>query len=235
MNRPKLLVSVRSATEAKSLVGSACDIVDVKEPSRGPLGMADRDVIAAIAEVLPKDQVLSVALGEVFDQREAFDVPKRVSFLKLGLSELSDSDWAGRWLDARSKAQSIFASWVAVAYADHSEAGSPSPRSVFEAGVESDCGVFLIDTFAKRPGESVFDVLSVSELQELRDEAVSAGIQFALAGQLRARHAEKILEVAPDIVGIRGAACRASNRQSEIDRVLVDKFAAAILGDRIST
>ncbi|MFK7818266.1 MAG: (5-formylfuran-3-yl)methyl phosphate synthase, partial [Planctomycetaceae bacterium] len=42
MSKPRLLVSVRNAREANALRGSACAIVDVKEPSRGALGMADR-------------------------------------------------------------------------------------------------------------------------------------------------------------------------------------------------
>jgi uncharacterized protein (UPF0264 family) len=47
--RPQLLVSVRNAAEAQAALAGGCDILDIKEPSRGSLGMADAPTIAAIA------------------------------------------------------------------------------------------------------------------------------------------------------------------------------------------
>src|SRR4051812_49007094 len=67
---PKLLVSVRNVSEAQAAVGGGCDLLDVKEPARGPLGMADRRVIAEVAQFAAGAQTdrpleCSVALGEV--------------------------------------------------------------------------------------------------------------------------------------------------------------------------
>ena len=40
-----LLVSVRSAEEAITAVKAGADLIDVKEPARGPLGMAEAEVV----------------------------------------------------------------------------------------------------------------------------------------------------------------------------------------------
>ena len=42
---PQLLVSVRSAGEAVDALAGGCQILDVKDPSRGSLGRADDSVV----------------------------------------------------------------------------------------------------------------------------------------------------------------------------------------------
>ena len=73
---PRLLVSVRNAAEAHCVLGSGADIVDVKEPANGALGMANTATISEIAQLVternrqggqPAMVEFSVALGEVAD------------------------------------------------------------------------------------------------------------------------------------------------------------------------
>ena len=45
----KLLVSVRDAAEARLAVEAGVDLIDVKEPSAGPLGAAAAETLAEIA------------------------------------------------------------------------------------------------------------------------------------------------------------------------------------------
>src|SRR5437763_1899892 len=65
---PGLQVSVRSAAEAESALAGGADLIDVKEPSRGPLGAADaaviRDVITAVAGRRPVSAALAGSLDE---------------------------------------------------------------------------------------------------------------------------------------------------------------------------
>ena len=69
-SRPSLLVSVRNLAEARAAIEGGCDRLDVKEPSRGPLGKADASVIAEIAAFArngiarDSDVSCSVALGD---------------------------------------------------------------------------------------------------------------------------------------------------------------------------
>lgn len=69
---PRLLVSVRSPEEAALAIRGGCDILDIKDPGRGSLGMAAPAVIRQITQVVGQ-QALSVAvtaaLGEVHEYR----------------------------------------------------------------------------------------------------------------------------------------------------------------------
>lgn len=97
---PRLLVSVRSADEALAALCGGVDIIDVKEPFRGPLGMADDEVIRSVAEQvfnehprikLPfgaddplegrRPRAFSIALGELTDW---FDLVERCPERPLG-------------------------------------------------------------------------------------------------------------------------------------------------------
>ena len=51
-NSPGLLVSVRSAAEAITALEAGADVIDVKEPSRGALGAADCETIAAVVRAV---------------------------------------------------------------------------------------------------------------------------------------------------------------------------------------
>jgi uncharacterized protein (UPF0264 family) len=48
----KLLVSVRNAEEARAALRGGADVIDVKEPDNGPLGMAGAEAIAAVVDVV---------------------------------------------------------------------------------------------------------------------------------------------------------------------------------------
>jgi (5-formylfuran-3-yl)methyl phosphate synthase len=61
----RLLVSVRSASEARVAAENGADIVDAKEPAAGPLGPVAPDVLAGILLALPGDMPLGIALGDV--------------------------------------------------------------------------------------------------------------------------------------------------------------------------
>src|SRR5262245_59562547 len=95
-----LLVSVRSAAEARAALAGGADLIDVKEPHRGPLGAADpalwREVEAEIGSAVP----LSAALGEL-SQHTRSD-PRRLGatyrYAKVGLAQaLGLGDWKEEW------------------------------------------------------------------------------------------------------------------------------------------
>ena len=153
---PRLLVSVRSAHEAEAALAGGCEILDVKEPSRGPLGMADHSVIAAVAQVSDQTGVLcSAACGEAVDLAASGstsagdpDVDSEVlpvEFFKLGPARLTQSaDWHKDWKNAYRLAgkqlatssgdsQSSRTEAVAVVYADWQRASAPSPHALLDA------------------------------------------------------------------------------------------------------
>src|SRR5262249_27281629 len=87
---PRLLVSVRNLSEAEAGLAGGCDVLDVKEPARGAMGMADVQTIDAIVSrvrQLHAQVPVSIALGEASEWEGLLSVPSlpaQVAYLKLG-------------------------------------------------------------------------------------------------------------------------------------------------------
>lgn len=240
-----LLVSVRNAVEARCAIDGGCEILDVKEPTRGSLGRADAAEIAAVLGVrdaCASSIPVSVALGEVLEaetdeEHDLANIASEIHFLKLGTAGLGRSgDWKSRFLRARRKwgirlgspASESNPQWVAVAYADWKVAESPPPAEIISGATDCGCSGLLIDTFAKSAG-GLFHSLAVDELQRLAAAAREHGLWFALAGRLALDDLRNIQSIAPDIVGIRSAACRGRRRNDEIDPAAVRAFRGRML------
>lgn len=119
---PRLLVSVRNASEAGAAFEGGADVIDIKEPERGPLGRATAAVLEDICLHLSRIQCsapVSAALGEVTewnipsceDQcsllRQVTSRNSPVRFVKVGLSGAGISE-------EPSSAQSVFSRWEAL-------------------------------------------------------------------------------------------------------------------------
>ncbi len=207
----KLLVSVRSAAEAKAAVAGGAAIIDVKEPRLGSLGRADFSVWQDVRSSVPSHVTLSVALGELTDWLRAppIVVPPSawsgISFQKLGLAGASP-DWSQRWRELRhylGAALHTSPHWVAVVYTDWQAAGAPAPDAVISACASAnECRGVLIDTWDKsRPG-----AINCS-FRRWINQAREAGRFVALAGGLDESTISELSDLEPDIVAVRGAAC----------------------------
>jgi len=82
---PQLLVSVRSADEARAALAGGADLIDVKEPSRGPLGAADSEVIGDVLRAVDGRVPVSAALGEFVAWRDR-PVPRGLHYAKWGMA-----------------------------------------------------------------------------------------------------------------------------------------------------
>src|SRR5947209_5613388 len=120
-----LLVSVRDAAEAVAARAGGADLIDVKEPSRGPLGRADVATIASAVQAVGGKIPFSVALGELRECPAAVpdSLPAAVRYVKWGLAGLSQERWDHRLRDARRSAVGRCA--VVVAYADADRVDAP--------------------------------------------------------------------------------------------------------------
>lgn len=240
----RLLVSVRSADEAVQAVRGGADILDVKEPDLGSLGMADLAAIQSIAERMDLVHAkipLSVALGELRDwlARDQFPLlPTTVQYAKLGLSEMADQpNWRSEWCRIRALISRSRPSlqWVAVAYADHIAARSPALDDVLNAATiddetpESGCAGLLIDTFTKN-GSTLLDYFSIAELQGIARDCHANGLFLAVAGSLTLPAIRELGAADADIIAVRSAACRNGNRRAEIDESQVTAISQIIRG-----
>ncbi|MGQ0633208.1 MAG: (5-formylfuran-3-yl)methyl phosphate synthase [Planctomycetaceae bacterium] len=230
-----LLVSVRNAAEAQQAIAGGCDLLDIKEPTHGPMGMADPATIADIVrlrDTLAPKLPLSVALGEARDliatgSSSAF--PPGVDMFKVGTAGLGEDFAWPLQLPSVLKRHGLAARpLVLVAYADWQLAGSPAPDAVVAVANRLECAGVLIDTHDKSAG-GLFDCLSEAELVSLGNQARASGLMFALAGRLSRRDVARLRQLGPDVVGIRSAACREGHREREIDQQAVQEFRAALL------
>ncbi|MFO0909546.1 MAG: (5-formylfuran-3-yl)methyl phosphate synthase [Isosphaeraceae bacterium] len=235
----RLLVSVRSAEEAREALRGGAAVIDVKEPDRGPLGRADFAVWSEVRRVVPRGTPSASRLGELNEWLPATaplqngvektplaeqhdpDRYRGFSFRKLGLAGVG-SNWKEHWARLR-ECCGVGPAWVAVIYSDWERAGAPHPHEVLEVALSSeDCGGLMIDTWDKtRPGAIE------RSWHDWIDHARSAGRLTAIAGSINALTIAGLRLLRPDIVAVRGAACRDGDRRKPVDALRVAELAAA--------
>ncbi|MCH2210806.1 MAG: (5-formylfuran-3-yl)methyl phosphate synthase [Fuerstiella sp.] len=231
----KLLVSVRNSKEALAAFDGGADIIDIKEPANGPLGLASLCVIEDITDKIharSSDTMISAALGEVAESTDSNTVDLRaVSHLRLVKSGLSGllslhTGWQDTWCRYREKTVLCHSGmqWVAVAYADQLRSNSPSVTDVLEEGHRIGCPFLLIDTF-KKDGTNLLDWLSQPALDRIRLRTRDLGMKLALAGQISTAVLPQILSYDPDIVAVRGAVCDGGRRGKTVSMSRVRRFA----------
>ena len=232
---PGLLVSVRNAAEAQLAFATGVDVIDIKEPSNGSLGMPSQATITSILRVVPDEQVLSLAIGELCQLDEAIAQgivqliveSKRIRFLKIGLSNMLDvPDWKTRWAYALKQLSGSTIP-VAVVYADQTSAQSPTAMEIIQTGNRLNCGAVLIDTFDKSIG-NLFSHLSVHELTKLRMTAHQLGMRFVLAGSLNESALDSALRTGADYIGVRGAVCRSGEREESLCQLAIKDLSRSL-------
>ncbi|MBQ16338.1 MAG: hypothetical protein CMJ65_04350 [Planctomycetaceae bacterium] len=233
----RLLVSVRSLDEAVEAISGGCDILDVKEPGRGSLGMADLREIVAVAEFAGSvGRASSAALGEL----EEWPRPglrntawPRLDYAKLGLSGMAvDRGWQRKWCDVREELN-VTSQWIAVAYADAESCEAPSVEAVVEAAVATRCAGVLIDTWNKSRGD-LLEQIDVTRLEWVRRRTRQAGLLLGLAGRVSVEGLPRVVALKPDVVAIRSAACLEGQREQAVDSGRVALFAERLRKARVS-
>ncbi|MFN4259700.1 MAG: (5-formylfuran-3-yl)methyl phosphate synthase [Gemmataceae bacterium] len=222
-SRSQLLISVRSAPEAEIALRGGAALIDVKEPTRGAMGPADPEVIRAVLEQVAGRCPVSAALGELTAQAPRLPV-SGLGFVKWGLAGWGhDSRWKALLAQALEQVRQVDGDCrgVPVAYADWHRANAPSPWTVAQFAQEHRCAAWLLDTWEK-DGTTLLDWLSVSELAGL---CSALDIPIALAGSLAAPQIRALRAVQPRWFAVRGAACRAGERQAELDEQRIRQLA----------
>jgi uncharacterized protein (UPF0264 family) len=243
---PKLLLSVRSAQEAELALAAGIDLIDVKEPLRGPLGAAAHQTVHDILHVVNRRAATSVAYGELlqFELNGRLHEPRRETqlqttlcpdYVKVGLSGCASiDDWPNRWREFLA-CLSPRATPVAVIYADSCQANSPPPAEIIEQARKLKQAAVLIDTYDKC-GPGLLRLCSIAIVQALIDEVQASPMEVAVAGQLTLEDAHAVALLKPDYIGVRGAVCR-PDRTGVIDPQALAAWRHAIVsaGRRATT
>ena len=221
------LASVSTLGEAR-LVADIVDVVDLKDPSAGALGMLDRERVEAIVRWSGGRHVLSAALGDlpmrpalIADACAAM-AATGVDFVKIGLLAGSSTRACIRAAASRRRDAAL----VGVLFADR----APDVTLLDDLASAGFAGVML-DTAEKRNG-TLLDCHAEGALSAFVSRAHALHLFAGLAGSLREADLARVLTCRPDFVGFRGALCEGHARQGRLSRERTLSLAAQI--ERIS-
>jgi FolB domain-containing protein len=209
----RMLASVNGPEEAEVALAGGADIIDLKDPARGALGAVATDVIRATVETVGGRRPVSAVAGDLPMRPDPVVSAVRdiagtgVDYVKLGI--FPGGDAAGCIAALAELAAQV--KLVAVLFADASPDLSLLPllkRSGF-AGA-------MIDTQRKASGR-LLDHIGVCRLLGFVEDCRSIGLIAGLAGSLEPPDVPRLLVLAPDLLGFRGALCGPGGRTAAID------------------
>jgi uncharacterized protein (UPF0264 family) len=222
-NATGLLVSVRNAEEAIAALDGGADVIDIKEPSRGSLGAADREALVEVVHAVAGRALVTAAAGELVDlmKAEITPLPPGISLFKIGLAGCASMDaWSARWqlvCDSLWPGGDAMQHAVAVVYADWRAAQSPEPRAILRTAVHARCPALLVDTWDKS-ADGLFAHWPERDLETFVRAAQDQGLLVVLAGSLVGESVSRATHLRPNVIAVRTAACeggRAGNVTQE--------------------
>lgn len=228
----RLLVSVRSTCEAQAALRGGADIIDFKEPKRGPLGRVENAVIeSCLSEVeKPPSLLWTAALGELVDLRGSganLYLPSGIDYFKVGTTRLRSQPGAkDLFLAIADTVERVCGqpALVPTAYADAVRCSAPDAEVIVDWAIESRAPFLLVDT-AVKDGRGFWHWYTEDRLRILRGRCQQAGIGLVIAGALDEHAMTRLIDLGVDIVAVRGAVCQESNRQATIEEGRVRDFA----------
>jgi (5-formylfuran-3-yl)methyl phosphate synthase len=208
-----MLASVRDVGEARMMLETGADIIDLKEPAAGALGALShstvREVVAALGGRVP----VSATIGNV-DTGDA-DLELAVAemagagaqIVKIGV--FGPPDPAG----LRRRLCKLADEGFRVALVIFAERGA-FELDFAELAADGVVGVML-DTMDKESG-SLLQKMPVPALGRFVREARQAGLLAGLAGALQAEDIPELLPLQADYLGFRSALCKGDQRKERI-------------------
>lgn len=221
----KVLISPVSQDEAAAAVKGGADIIDIKNTREGSLGAQFPWVVRQITDFVHSHGLTaSATLGDLpfkpgTASLAAYGVAAcGVDYIKAGLHGLNTFDQAVEMMTAIRRAirmVSDTATVVASGYADYRRFDGLPLADLVRAARAAACDVVMVDT-AIKDGKTLFDALSFEEIREFIEMGHEVELEVALAGSIKAQHADALIELGPDIIGVRGAVCEGPTRESRI-------------------
>ena len=196
--------------------------------------MAQRDAWPPGGAALP---AVSAALGDALNLPGTFALAAAgaaacgADYLKVGLRAPAGEDEACAFLRAVVRAAREVSRAVRVvvaAYAEADSIGSVSPARLPGIAARASADGCLIDT-ALKDGRSLFDHMEAGAIAHFLAACRERGLTGGLAGSLSLDHVPRLLELGPDVVGVRGAIC-AGGRGGRLDPLRLRAFRAALRG-----
>lgn len=211
-------VSIR---EAGVVARAGADILDLKNVKEGSLGANFPWVLSGVISKYRRPGLkFSAAVGDLGYKPGTAALAAYAAasigadYVKAGLYAVKNAGQAAELAAAvvrGVKAANPRAAAVIAGYADWRRFGGLAPWPLVRAAAAAGADAVMLDT-ALKDGRSLFDNMTRAELLRFLRLARAAGLRTALAGSLKAAHLPLIRELAPDIVGLRGAVCLGGDR-----------------------
>ena len=208
----RMLASVVDAEEADVVLQLGADVIDLKDPRRGALGALPLEAVREVHARVAGRCETSAALGDPPYEENALLAAARavgaagVNYVKLAV----DGPTLDR-LDASLRRLAREIGLVGMMFADQ----EPDFALLAKLAALGFKGAML-DTRDKTRGRLVAH-LDVVRLNEFCSQCHNLQLMSGLAGSLEAPDVPRLLLVRPDVLGFRGALCRAHDRRGPID------------------
>jgi len=207
------LASVASVDEARIACEQGADFIDAKDPTIGALGALKpesvRQIVAAISNRVP----VSAVAGDLPMAPETIVAAARtlaatgVNYVKIGLFPDEQREACIRALAPLAARTKI----IGVMFADLGADATLAPV-MKQAGFAG----AMIDT-AKKGEKRLLDFYDPTALLRFVDHFHAHGLLAGLAGSLELPDIPRLLPLAPDFLGFRGALCAGSGRGGHLD------------------
>ncbi|MFY9628635.1 MAG: (5-formylfuran-3-yl)methyl phosphate synthase [Methylocystis sp.] len=206
-----MLTSVLSLAEAETALERGADIIDCKDPARGALGALPLGEVARIVAALKGRRPVSTVVElphDVSHARAAIEAAAAtgVEFVKFALPLTPDAQEIIDELAPLAARLRL----VAVLFADLGPDFSVL-RSLAEAGFAG----AMLDTAQKTKGR-LLDAMNVGALADFVGRCRALKLSAGLAGSLEAPDVPRLLVMAPDVLGFRGALCAGGERRNTL-------------------
>lgn len=233
----KTLISIVSVEEALEVKEGGGAIVDIKNVEEGSLGAHFPWVIRGIIAALDgRNMTFSATLGDLSYKPGTAALAALgasacgVQYVKAGLYGVRDYGEALEVMSAvvrTCKNENPRTRVVAAGYADYRRFGGIDTQTVVQVAHDSGADLVMVDTSIK-DGKTLFDAMSMSELEDFIGEAHARGLEVALGGSVRFDHLDDLKRLGPDVVGVRGCVCAANDRTTKIQAARVRALADAL-------
>jgi dihydroneopterin aldolase len=219
-----MLASVTGPAEAVLALAGGADLIDLKDPGRGALGAVSPAVVRDTVAVVSGRRPVSAVTGDLPMQPDIV-FSAALAMAEAGAEYVKCGVFPGGQPQACVRALAGLANrakLVAVLFADLEPDFGILP-------LLAECGFAgaMLDTARKGEGR-LLDRMAMPNLRGFVEKCRALGLITGLAGALEAPDVPRLLVLAPDFLGFRGALCGVGGRAGASDPVAVAAIRALI-------
>ena len=219
-----MLASVAGPREAEIALAHGADIIDLKDSTNGAFGAVSPETVRATVKAVNGRRPVSAVSGEVpMAPDTLLGAAGRMAdagaeYVKVGLFPGARRLECIRALSAFARRTKL----VGVLFAD-----TDADQTLIPAMAESGFAAAMLDTARKGNG-GLLAHKDIPALADFVDVARAKGLLAGLAGSLEAPDVPRLLLLAPDILGFRGALCANSDRAGSLDPAAIEAIRGLI-------